>query len=252
MCLSMRVLLILLVGLLCVAAPGQSRHAALELVGGTKVSGPVLRVTTDSVVLQIDNAERRVARDQIRSCVFSEIPGLVANEDAPLSGRVGSVGDRDGAAGASPPRLRDGRGIRLWDQRMEAVDVRFPWLFPAEPLQWISLSVLLFALLSLGVHAGVRIVAMEPVAFGRATAIGLWLLISGLVQVAWVPGATPAVVGSLVANSLLSLYLFKVAYGLSLGAGFLAWLLLAGQAAVAYGALVLTDTMFRSIGNSSF
>ena len=31
-----------------------------------------------------------------------------------------------------------------------------------------------------------------------------------------------------------------------------AWLLVAVQAAVGYGALVLTDTMFRSIGNTAF
>ena len=251
MCPLMRVLLILLVGLLCVTAPGQSRHAALELVGGAKVSGPVLRVGADSVVLKIGNEERSIARDQIRSCVFSEIPGLADRDQAWSAGQADKAGLRAGAGGSSPT-ADDQQAAGLWGQRMQAVDTRFPWLFPAEPFQWISLSILLFALLSLGVHCGVRIAAMEPVAFGRATAIGLWLLVSGLLQVAWVPGVTPAVVGTLVLNSMLALYLFKLAYGLSLRAGLLAWLLVAVQAAVGYGALVLTDTMFRSIGNTAF
>jgi len=262
MSVNMRVLLILLVGLLCAVASGQSRQAVLELADGTKVSGRVLRLDTDSVVLLVGNSEREYGKRHIRSCVFSDVPGLsrdeepnaaqpVVSADGPASAHAPIAAASEQRAGVqSRPTVRSGR--RLWHQRIQAMDLRFPWLFPAEPLQWISLGIMLFALLSLAVHFGARIAATEPVTFGRATGLALWFLMSGVAQVALVPGVAPAVVGCIIVNSILALLMFKLAYGLSVGAGVIAFVLLNIQAGVGYALLLLIDATLRSIGNTTF
>ena len=59
-------------------------------------------------------------------------------------------------------------------------------------------------------------------------------------------------VDTIIVNSILALLMFKLAYGLSVGAGVIAFVLLNIQAGVGYALLLLIDATLRSIGNTTF
>ncbi|MGE3174516.1 MAG: hypothetical protein AB7O97_17935 [Planctomycetota bacterium] len=164
-----------------------------------------------------------------------------------------AAGAGDPAAAASTPTVHRRRGFTpLWRDRTEALDRRYPWLFPAEPLQWISLGVMLFALLSLAVHYASRMAAAEQPGFGRACGLGAWLLLSSMAQVAFVPGTREGIAGAIGGSAVVMIVLFGVTYRLSFGASILALLLLTIEGAVGYGVLQLVDSTLRSIGNTTF
>lgn len=154
--------------------------------------------------------------------------------------------------GAAPGPRSTPRSRQLWERRMEALDMRFPWLFPAEPLQWISLGITLFALLSLGVHFAARVAATEEMGFGRAAAMGFWMLVAGIAQTAVVPGSREALGLAGALNAAVAIVLFRVVYGLSLAASLLALCMFSVQGGLLYGLLMLIDATLRSIGNTTF
>ncbi len=249
--------LLMTLALVLVATVGlaQERKASLVLEDGSRVSGPVVHLDQQQIVLRIGGDERAYRTEQIDRCVFERIldeqEGSAAGEVSAGPGSRAAGPGRPGHGGEDPDAVSvvAQRGQRLWNARMHAFDHRFPWLVPAAPVQWVSLGILLFALLSLAVHCSARLVVREQQGFGRGTLIGFSYVLFGLAQVALLPATPAAYALASLANVLLALLLYRVAYGLRLGGGMLALALLLVQAGLGYGALVLVDTTLRSIGH---
>jgi len=119
-------------------------------------------------------------------------------------------------------------------------------------MQWISLSVMLFALLSLAVHFAARLAAAENRTFSRATGIGLWMLLTGIGQLAVLPTSNTALGAAIAGNTIVVIVLFGVVYGLSFAGSLLGTIVLAVETGIGFAVLQLVDATLRSIGNTTF
>src|SRR5262249_26923961 len=145
-------LLLLLVGLLCPLAAAQERKVTLELENGKVVTGRVAEIDSRSITVEADGERHSYSTSQIRKCQFEDVasdpaPGPApapAGETAPAKAAPKQDPAPDGGGAASSPAAAPAphRHVRaLWDARIDALDRAYPWLFPAERLQWISLGV---------------------------------------------------------------------------------------------------------------
>ncbi len=241
-------------------AVGQQKAASLQLEDGAVVEGLVVSLDAQRVVLRIDDEERAVPTDLIRSCRFFEVEAAANAPSAPPAsdpaGRPAPLGETtpvSATADADPGRASMAPVRRSpWQRRAMALDRRYPWLFPAQPLQWISLSVMLFALLSLASHWSARLVAGEAVGFGRALGYALLLLVAGATQAALLPDSRAAGLGAAVGSGLLVLLGNKLCFRLSVVRSLGASMLLSAFALLGYGVLHLVDATLRSIGNGAY
>jgi hypothetical protein len=142
----------------------------------------------------------------------------------------------------------DERPQSLLKRRLHAVDAVFPWLVPTVPTQWLSVGLLLFALLSLVVHISVRVAGAETATFGRSMAVSLWYLLSGFLQMAMVPSVHVATFSMLIGNTALALFWLRNLFGLSRGGAMVALAVQLGFAVLAYGVLELVTSLLASIG----
>ncbi len=257
----MRSFLICLVGaLLGFALPAQARHVTLELEAGGVVEGRVVSIDSKALVVEVDGEERTFATEAVRKYRFFDAPvaavdgEAAAAEPAATPMRAAPADPEAMPAAAVVSRPATARSLRrgTWEARLDALDRAYPWLYPAEPSQWISLGVMLFALLSLAVHFGARLAATENLNFGRATAVGLWLLLTGIGQFAVLPATAPALAGAVAGNLVVLTILFAITYGLSFGGSLLATFLFLVQGGIGFSLLQLVDATLRSIGNTTF
>jgi hypothetical protein len=240
-------LLLILLGMLCSPLTAQARQVTIELENGSIVEGRVVEIDSRNIVVEVNGEQKTYSTEQAKRFSFTEVEGPPPK--VPVTRKAEPQAPEPPATepARSAPSVRG-----LWQTRMRALDRSYPWLFPAEPLQWISLGIGMFALLSLAVHFGARIAATEHRGFGRATGVGLWLLLSGVAQIAMVPASTQAVVGAVAGSSIAMIVLYGIVYGLSFGGALLATLVLAIEGGLGFALLQLVDATLRSIGNTTF
>lgn len=240
---------------------------SIELEAGGVVEGRVVSVDSRAVVVEVDGVQRTFANEQVRKYHFTELEGAEPAATAPPVAQAPVEPAVDGGGKAAPTaRLSEAqqpepdvggatapvRYRSLWQKRLDALDRRYPWLFPAEPLQWISLGVMLFALLSLAVHFAARMAASDSLQFGRALFLGAWLLLTSVGLLAVLPPHNQALFGAIVGNLVATTILYAIVYGLSFGGAVLAVFLLAIEGGIGFGLLQLVDATLRSIGNTTF
>lgn len=171
-------------------------------------------------------APARAAQAPVRAPAAGEGAGQVESEELPLDIRNQS-------------RLK---------RRIAALDAVYPWLCPADPAQWASLGILLFAVLSLIVHGSVVIAGAETASFGRSMGLAVVYLVAAFGQVALVPSTDVAVFSMLFGNSAVVMFALRALFGLPRGNAFVAFAVQAGFSAVAFGILQLVDSLLRSVG----
>lgn len=257
----MRSLVLFLATLLCCAAvPAQQRIVTFELEDGTVIVGPVVELDRSKLVVEV-GGERRIYRtEQIRSPKFRTVEGEEGHlQDSAASPSPMGETSADPAVGKEPeakvpaPRVR--RPLRevgyrsVWERRKSELDQHYPWLFPTEGYQWVSLFAMLFALLSLSAHLAARMASPDPIGFGRAMSFSMLVLCGAAVEMAFVPATNGAVGVALGCSGLLLVLLHRLCYSLSFGGAFLATLLLTVECGLGYALLELLDSTLRSIGS---
>ncbi len=143
-----------------------------------------------------------------------------------------------------PPQVRLRSRLR---ERLELLDHRYPWLVPAVPTQWISISLLLFAFLSLVVHLSTKVVGCEAASFGRSMGVSLWYMLTGFLQVAMVPVSDMSVAIMLIANTALALFWLRNLFALSRGGTVVALAVQLGFGVLAFGILELVNVLLATV-----
>lgn len=254
----MRTLFVLLATLLCCSAlSAQQRIVTFELEDGTVIVGPVVEIDRSKMVVEV-GGERRIYRtEEVHSPRFQTVG--VEEQDpavapAPLGETAIGPSEAKGTESKAPPArarqpLREVVYRTVWDRRKAELDQHYPWLFPTEAYQWVSLFAMLFALLSLAAHLAARLASPDPIAFGRAMTFAFLVLMGGAAQMAFVPATAPAVAVSVGCSGLLIVLLHRLCYSLSFGGALVASLLLTVECSIGYGLLELLDSTLRSIGS---
>lgn len=132
-------------------------------------------------------------------------------------------------------------------ERLELLDQRYPWLVPSVPTQWISISLLLFAILSLIVHLSTKVVGCESMSFGRSMGVSLWYMLTGFLQVAMVPVSDMSVAIMLIANTALALFWLRNLFDLSRGGTVIALAVQLGFGVLAFGVLELVNVLLATV-----
>jgi hypothetical protein len=225
-------------------AIGQGRAATVELDGGRVLQGRVLQMDVDHLVLQLaDGRTETIEARHILSCNLHR-PG----DD----GKPGK-GTGEPAQLAQDPQLPPhtaphaaGRNIAM--QRLNDLHHRYPWLAPEEPLQWISLVTMLFALASIGIHAAARIAGSDLAQFGRAVGLAAGLLVTAVLELAIVSGSGVVWVGVMAVNAVTWLLLLRFVFDLTIGGAFVALFATLAEGGVLFLLIELADKIMRSIG----
>jgi hypothetical protein len=270
-------ILAMLLGLLLMGhLQGQDRHATVTLSDGKVLAGKVVAMDLATLQLLVGEEVVTLAAADIKTCQFDDgatpvssdagggQPPPVAAAHAPET-KVTATPPPTGAAGEARVRLplpdpvvegqddapvpHDLRRSRLRG-RLELLDQAYPWLVPTEPIQWISIGLLLFAFLSLTVHVSTSVVGAEVNAAGRCMALAAWYLLTTLLQVALVPAVQLATCIMLIANPALALFWLRNLFGLTRGASVIAYAVQLGFVLLGYGVLELVTSLLGSIGAS--
>lgn len=253
--------LLLLVGLLGSLLPAQTKMVRMDLGDGVVVEGRVVHLDTKTIVVDVDGEQRTYETSKAKDFHFTEViepasgtPPKPADGEAaaPTAARPAQDPGRPAARVTDSTPRPSPRGRALWDTRVQALDRAFPWLFPAEPLQWISLGITLFALLSLAIHFAARVSATDRLGFGRALGFGFIALAGTVAQMAVLPSTDAALGGAAAVNVIVSIILFKGLYALSFPGSMLAVFVLSIEGGIGYALLKLVDATLRSIGNTTF
>ncbi|MCR9243464.1 MAG: hypothetical protein NXI31_00425 [bacterium] len=194
----------------------------------------------------------------------SDSDSLDSGESAP-----GEDGARAAAGGDSAPGSKGGSGDRVatrqsgvvlhyepvaseppktrFRARLAAIDARYPWLYPADPAQWISLGLLLFSALSLIIHMSVVVAGAENPHFARSLGLACCGMVMAFLQFAMVPGNDFGVFAMLIGNTALALFTTRLAFGLARSSTFVAFAVQLGLAVVVFGVLELVTTLLGSV-----
>ncbi len=132
-------------------------------------------------------------------------------------------------------------------ERLSNLDHRYPWLVPAVPLQWLSLSLAAFALLSLIIHGAVKIASGEAPEFSRSMRLAICYLAACVVQFAFVPANDFAVAVMLLINPALALFLLCRWFGLGRVASLLSFAIQLGFLTLLALTIELVDAVLGSI-----
>lgn len=164
----------------------------------------------------------------------------IRGSSAPHALGVESDGD------AEPPF--DLRHTSRFAARVALLDARYPWLVPAVPMQWASLGLALFALLSLAIQSAIKVAAGESPEFSRSVRLAAVYLLAAGAQFSFVPVNDFAMVVTLLANPAVVLFLHCRWFGLGRIAALLALAVQLGFLVLGFGALELVDALLASIG----
>lgn len=278
-----RLLSLGLLAWLCACLPAQERLVTVTLDDGRVVSGRVMALDLGSLQIQVGDRVEAVSALRIQSCVFAKVGEPAGEVAAGESGPepVGAPAEPPPAASATaPPKVapqgllrqralpqtledpaelrlaealdpatqpHDLRNRPLWRQRLEDLDQAYPWLCPTAPIQWVSLGSLLFVLLSLFVHASVRIAGLHQAGISGSMLMALWYLAAGLLQFCLVPSGDLALLATLVGNAALACFWLRQIYGLTRSATVVAFVVQIGFVALALGVVQFADSVLRSV-----
>lgn len=258
-----RIVVALIVFLAGVALRAQERPATVVMDDGRVLAGTVVAIDLGALHLRVDDEVLTLATEKIQSCKFDggEAPATSGSSTPPTA----PTSTPTSAAAPVPPRRtgpprplpvvpgdeasvpHDLRYRTRLGARLDAVDAAFPWLVPTEPTQWISLSLLLFAFLSLVVHASVTVVGAETPAFGRSMAIAAWYGLTGFLQMALVPTAHVATFSMLIGNTAMALFWLRSLFGVTRSSAMIAFAVQLGFAVLGYGVLQMVTSLLGSI-----
>lgn len=275
----MRALLALMFALvLAVSGRGQEREVRVQLEGGEVIAGKVVSMDLTTLRVQVGDSVRTIDAARIRRCEFDPQgaagPAPASDPAAPSPAVPGDAAPAPSDAGppdasrAVPGRVRarpipavdapdladpaqlphDLRQHSLLRHRIEQLDACYPWLQPAAPMQWISLGFLLLVVASLTTHMSVNVAGAEGASLGRSVGLASWYLVTGLVQLAFVPANDFTVVLMLLANPTLALFWLVGLFGLSRIAAVIAFAVQLGFVALGYGVMELVTAILASIG----
>jgi hypothetical protein len=270
----------LLVLLTTVCGRAQQRHATVTLDDGKVLEGTVVAMDLASLQISIDGVVQTLSAARIQSCHFvdaaSAAPAeLLSPAESAGSASVAVAQPAVASPSAQEPESRrkpaatttlsfdevpgadvdpesvphDLRHRTLLESRLEALDEAYPWLCPTAPVQWGSLGFLLFTLMTLVVHVGTKVCGAEFPSLGRCMLITLWYLVSGVVQVAFVPVLHVTTVAMLIGNSAMALFCLCSLFGMTRGAAVLAFAVQLGFVLLGYGVLQLVDALLKSVGS---
>jgi hypothetical protein len=142
----------------------------------------------------------------------------------------------------------DVRRVSRLRGRIAALDETYPWLVPAAPALWFSVGLLLLVTLGLVVHMSVRVAGAEAPRLGRSVGLGVWFLLTGVLQVALVPVHDLSVALMLLANSTVALFWLRGLFGLPRSGAVIALIVQLGFAVLIYGILELVTATLSSVG----
>lgn len=265
-------------------AIAQERHAEVKLDDGRALTGRVLSMNVERLELEVGNQVLEIPAAQLRSCRFfvPDDPATAAAAEVELpeaSSEPAGGGDSEanaqdppaGEAAAEAPTHEpkitwdgpladpvdptspesvpvDVRGRSHWQRRVQALDRAYPWLAPAAPSQWLSLGLLLLVASGLIVHMSVSVAGAEAPQLGRSCALGVWYIVTGLLQVAFVPIHDLSVSLMILGNVTLSLFGLCALFGLPRWGAVVALLVQLGFGVLVYGVLELVTSLLGSCG----
>jgi len=236
--------------LLCLAgfARAQARSATVELDGGRVLQGRVLQMDVDHLVLQLaDGHTETIEARHIVSCNLHH----AGDDGKPVKGTDEPAPPTPEQPQAPQGEPHGGGARNLVMDRLTALHHRYPWLAPAEPLQWISLVTMLFALASIGIHMAAKIAGSDLAQFGRAVGLAAGLLVTGVLQLAIVSGGPAVWVGVMTINTIAWLLLLRFVFDLGIGGAFVALFTTLAEGGVLFLVIELVDKIMRSIGGGS-
>ena len=177
-------------------------------------------------------------------------PAVTAPADTPAEPAAADEPTEAEPAAADEPAPAANIVWRQWDQRLQGLADRYPWLVPEASFQRFCLGVLILVLLALAVHNAARISAAEAPPFHRAVTIAAGLLVVVLLQLMMLPGSGAALVAAVLGNATLLLLSLRRAYELSLLAAFGSLLVFVAETGLALALVHLLDRTFRSMGTT--
>lgn len=272
-----RLLQLVLILALSVCGRAQERHATVELFGGEVLVGTVVSIDLSEVQLRVGDTVHKLPSGRIRRCRIEEAAAAEGTgEPAPVGGapEVAKAPASTGAADAPPvPEQAPGQRRPTWSgplpdpidptapeqvphdlrnrsrlrQRLEVLDDAYPWLQPTAPVQWGSLSVLLWVLTSLSIYLSVHVAGGVAGGFGPCALLSLVYFAAALLQLALAPVHDLAVTLMLLANPTLALFMIRTLFGLSRGGTVIAFAVQIGFAGLAFGILELVTAVLGTV-----
>jgi len=209
--------------LLACGLDAQERVVTLHLDGGEVVHGTVVAMDLATLQIRVGEAVRTIAAERVRQCRFGSVPpaeGEVGEptmpappaahpEAEPADGTpaVESAGDPAADATRSAPRS-------LLIRRIDRFERAHPWLQPARPTQWLSYGLVLAIVATLGVYFSVRVAGGEAASIPRSFGLTAWYLLTGLLQLALLPGNALGLVAMLLLNPAFALFWLTTLFGM--------------------------------------
>jgi hypothetical protein len=266
----MRTLLAMLVVLVsAVFGRAQQRNATVQLDDGRVLHGTVVAMDLSSLQLVVDGATITLPAARIQSCHFDEVataepshaaegapakptePRAAPGGRAPPSAPLVEPAEVMAAVALDPEAAPlDVRHRSLLRTRIERLDEAYPWLCPAVPAQWLSLCCLVFALLTVFVHLAVRVCGAEQVSFSRCMGVTAWYMVTGFLQIAFVPVFDLTTVIMLIGNTALALFWMRLLFSLTRPGAVLALAVQLGFLLLSFGTLELADSVLKSVGSA--
>jgi hypothetical protein len=256
--------------LLSVLARGQERTASVLLTDGQRFSGRVVAMDLAQVQLAIDGKIYTFASENISRCEITPVQEQKsateaeeaeggeeaastppADEPAPAASPVRGVpsgqADPPPAVGEVIAPAVDVAGGGLFRARVSAFSSTYPWLFPEGPAQWLSVALLLFAVLTLVIHSSARIVGVEAVQFVRSMGLALGYLVVASAQIWLLPSNDLTIFSALIGNSAIVLFAVRKTFDLPRMSTFVAVAVQVGFLMLALSVLQLVDSLLGSV-----
>jgi len=244
--------------LLAALGRAQERTASVVRTDGTQLSGRVVEIGLQTLQIAVDGKVVTIDTKDIRSCTFEAVGEAVNGSEPEHNGattprEIGNTGGQRNAGGVVAREYRKSGGregvTRAYDvrynsllgARLARLDATYPWLAPTSPHQWLSIGLLLFALLSLVVYGSVRVAGGEMVSFPRSMLLAVIALGAAFGQFVFLPCEGAMLTAALVGNVVWPLLVLKALFDLPGGTVFVAFGVQIGCVGVGWGVVQLVD-----------
>lgn len=254
---TMRWLTRMLVALLLACGLGaQDRVVTLHLDGGEVVHGTVVAMDLTTLRVRVGDAVRTIPAASVRQCSFAaalpaEAEGTEPFEEAAPEVRPGVVAatqpaleETPGDPAAAADREAPPRSLLL--ARVERFERAHPWLQPSRPTQWLSYGLVLAFVATLGVYFSVRVAGGEAATMSRSVGLAAWYLLTGLVQLALLPGNALGLVAMLLLNPAFALFWLTTLFGMARLNATVAFAVQLGLVALGYGAIEFVTAVLEA------
>ncbi len=257
----MRWLTRMLVALLLACGLGaQDRVVTLHLDGGEVVHGTVVAMDLATLQVRVGDVVRTIPAASVRQCSFAAAPPVEGEGTAEGGDQVEHAAPevRPAVVPAAPPAPDEVPGDRaasadreapprsLLLERVERFERAHPWLQPSRPTQWLSYGLVLAILATLGVYFSVRVAGGEAATIPRSFGLTAWYLLTGLVQLALLPGNALGLVAMLLLNPAFALFWLTTLFGMARLNATVAFAVQLGIAALGFGAIEFVTAVLEA------